>query len=148
MDAWRSIFPLGGFEWGAIAYAHVDGSWMLPVARILGGRGLTLLTVLISVAAVEVVRTTVTSVRTAATPPIDRALRSSNVPVGLLVGGLLLSVVVTIEPPAGGRLLDVLSVQGNDIRHWISRVDDPSFRIRARCATRRWPPSGTGRHRT
>jgi apolipoprotein N-acyltransferase len=129
MDAWRSIFPLGGFEWGAIAYAHVDGSWMLPAARILGGRGLTLFTVLISVAAVEVVRSSRAAVRDRGDLPVEQALRRTNLPVGFLVGGLLLSVLVTIEPPAEVGTLDVLAVQGNDIRHWISRVDDPSFRI-------------------
>jgi apolipoprotein N-acyltransferase len=129
MDAWRSIFPLGGFEWAAIAYAHVDGSWMLPAARILGGRGLTLLTVLISVAAVEVVRSSVSAVRSRGDLPVERALRTTNLPVGLLVGGLLASVLITIEPPPEVGSIDVLAVQGNDIRHWISRVDDPSFRI-------------------
>jgi apolipoprotein N-acyltransferase len=128
-DAWRSIFPLGGFEWGAIAYAHVDGSWMLPAARILGGRGLTLLTVLISVAAVEVVRSSRAAVRDRGEVPVERALTATNVPVGLLVGSLLLSVMVTIEPPPEVGTLDVLSVQGNDIRHWEARVDEPSFRI-------------------
>lgn len=129
MDAWRAIFPLGGFEWGAISYAHVDGSWMLPVARILGGRGLTLLTVLISVAAVEVVRSSLAAVRERGDVPVERALTATNVPVGFLVGGLLLSVLITIEPPAEVGRLDVLAVQGNDIRHFERRVDDPSFRI-------------------
>ncbi|WP_052667507.1 apolipoprotein N-acyltransferase [Nitriliruptor alkaliphilus] len=129
MDAWRSIFPLGGFEWGAIAYAHVDGSWMLPAARVLGGRGLTLLTVLISVAAVEVARSSRAAAKNRGDTPIERALTATNVPVGFLVGGLLLSVMITIEPPPEVGSLDVLSVQGNDIKHWISRGDDPSFTI-------------------
>jgi apolipoprotein N-acyltransferase len=128
-DAWRSIFPLGGFEWGAIAYAHVDGSWMLPVARVLGGRGLTLLSVLLSVALVEVVRASRGAVRDRADVPVEQALRATNVPVALLVGGLLLSVMITVEPPAEVGELDVLAVQGNDIRHFERRVDDPSFRI-------------------
>jgi apolipoprotein N-acyltransferase len=129
MDAWRSIFPLGGFEWGAIAYAHVDGSWMLPAARILGGRGLTLLTVLISVAAVEVIRSSRAALHDRGDLPVERALTATNVPVAFLVGGLLLSVLITIEPPAEVGHLDVLAVQGNDIRHFERRVDDPSFRI-------------------
>ncbi len=129
MDAWRSIFPLGGFEWGAIAYAHVDGSWMLSVARILGGRGITLLTVLISVAAVQALVTTRQVVRDRGDGPVDQALRATNWPVAFAVGGLLLSVLITIEPPAEVGSLDVLSVQGNDIRHFERRVDDPSFRI-------------------
>ncbi|MEX1164582.1 MAG: apolipoprotein N-acyltransferase [Nitriliruptor sp.] len=129
MDAWRSIFPLGGFEWGAIAYAHVDGSWMLPVARVLGGRGITLFAVLLSVALVEVVRRSRAAVRDRGDRPVDQALRAVNLPVGLFVGGLLLSVMVTVEPPPEVGVLDVLSVQGNDIRHFERRVDDPSYRI-------------------
>lgn len=128
-DAWRSIFPLGGFEWGAIAYAHVDGSWMLPAARVLGGRVLTLFSVLLSVALLEVVRAARGAVRDRASVPVERSLRSTNVPAALLVGGLLLSVMVTVEPPPEVDTLDVLAVQGNDIRHFERRVDDPSFRI-------------------
>lgn len=129
MDAWRSIFPLGGFEWGAIAYAHVDGSWMLPVARVLGGRGLTLFSVLLSVALVEVVRRARVAIRERGEVPIERGLAATNVAVGLLVGGLLLSVMITVEPPPEVDRLDVLAVQGNDIRHFERQVDEPSFRI-------------------
>jgi apolipoprotein N-acyltransferase len=114
MDAWRAVFPLGGFEWGAIGYAHVDGSWMLPVARVLGGRGITLLTVLVSVAALEAGRRTVVAVRERGDLPVERALTATNAPAALLVGGLLASVLITIEPPGETGELDVLAVQGND----------------------------------
>ena len=43
----RARWPLSGFGWGDLATAHVDGSWMLTSARVLGGDGLTLLTALI-----------------------------------------------------------------------------------------------------
>jgi apolipoprotein N-acyltransferase len=146
MDAWRSIFPLGGFEWGAIAYAHVEGSWMLPVARVLGGRGLTLFSVLLSVALVEVVRRGRVAVRDRGEVPIERGLAATNVPVALLVGGLLLSVMITVEPPPEVDRLDVLAVQGNDIRHFERQVDDASFRITSQmrdetvAATEEGPP--------
>jgi apolipoprotein N-acyltransferase len=146
IDAWRSIFPLGGFEWGAISYAHVEGSWMLPAARVLGGRGLTLLTVLLSVAALEVARRSRAAVRDRGDQPVEVALRSTNVAVATLVVGLLLSVLITVEPPPEVGRLDVLAVQGNDIRHFERRVDDPSFRITSQmldetlAATEQGPP--------
>lgn len=129
MDAWRSIFPLGGFEWGAIAYAHVDGSWFLPVARVLGGRGITFLAVLLSVGAAEAVRRSVVAVRERGDLPVEDALRATRVPVVLALVALLASVLVTVEPPGDVGSLDVLAVQGNDIRHFEERVADASFRI-------------------
>jgi apolipoprotein N-acyltransferase len=39
------------------------------------------------------------------------------------------SVLATIEPPPETGSLDVLVVQGNDIRHWEEPVDDPRCRI-------------------
>jgi apolipoprotein N-acyltransferase len=119
IDAWRGILPLNGFEWGAIAFAHVDGSWLLPVARLVGGRGITFLTVLIGAAGFVVVGTTWQSVRGRGDRSVEEAMRSSSPAVGLLVGALLVSVLATIEPPAPtGETLDILVVQGNDIRHW------------------------------
>src|SRR5690625_1604608 len=47
IEAWRGLVPLNGFEWGSIAYAHVDGSWLLPMARLVGSRGITLTVVVI-----------------------------------------------------------------------------------------------------
>lgn len=130
IDAWRSIIPMNGFEWGAIAYAHVDGSWMLPVARLVGGRGITFLVVLVSAAAfVALVRTwSVVAERDGS--PVDVALGTTRWPLGLLVGGLLVSVLATIEPPPTSGELDVLVVQGNDVRHWEeSRGPDAPLRI-------------------
>jgi apolipoprotein N-acyltransferase len=118
VDAWRAIWPMNGFEWGAIAYAHVDGSWMLPVARLVGGRGITLLTVLISALAFEVVRRTLASTWGRRRTELEAALRPTRGVVGGLVGALLVSVMATIEPPPETGSLDVAAVQGNDIRHW------------------------------
>jgi apolipoprotein N-acyltransferase len=118
VDAWRAIWPMNGFEWGAIAYAHVEGSWLLPVARLVGGRGITLLTVLISALAFEVVRRTLASTLGSERTELEQALRPSRGPVGALVGVLLVSVLATIEPPAETGTMDVAAIQGNDIRHW------------------------------
>jgi apolipoprotein N-acyltransferase len=136
IDAWRAIVPLNGFEWGAIAYAHVDGSWMLPVARIVGGRGITFLVVLIGAAAAVVARATWRSVHERGDESVEVALRSTNRPIALLVGGLLVSVLATVEPPPSTGSLDVLAVQGNDVRHWERTAPDPDPPLRIASALR------------
>lgn len=132
IDAWRAIWPLNGFGWGAIAYAHADGSWMLPTARILGGRGITFLVVLIGTAAAVAIRMTAGAVRQRETGDLERDLdRRTRLPLSFLVGGLLASVLLTVEPPATEGSLDVLAVQGNAVRHWelAEREPDPPLRI-------------------
>jgi apolipoprotein N-acyltransferase len=129
VDAWRAVVPLNGFEWGAIAYAHVDGSWMLPVARLVGGRGITFLVVVVGVAAFVMVRRTVAGLRARESGPFEDALGPTRAPAALLVGGLLVSVLATIEPPAEDGSLDILVVQGNDIRHWEEPADDAPLTI-------------------
>ncbi|MEX2504810.1 MAG: apolipoprotein N-acyltransferase [Egicoccus sp.] len=129
VDAWRGMWPLNGFEWGALYYAHADGSWLLPVARLVGGPGITLLVVAIGAAAYVVVRDTVEGLRARDSGPVEHAVAGARAPVLVLVGALLVSVLATIEPPPPTGSLDVLAVQGNDIRHWEEDVDDPSFRI-------------------
>jgi apolipoprotein N-acyltransferase len=125
VDAWRAIFPLGGFEWGAIAYAHADGSFVLPVARVLGARGITLLVVLASVGAAEALRRGFLAVRDRGDAPVDRALTATNVPIALAVGALLATVLITVEPPAETGSLDVLAVQGNATGPEDPRPADP-----------------------
>lgn len=131
IDAWRAIVPLNGFEWGAIAYAHVDNPWLLPVARLLGGRGITFLVVVLGAAFAMVVRSTWRALRDRGGEPVEDALQGANVPLGLFVGALLVSVLATIEPPPEVGTLDVLAVQGNEVRHWEQgrRDPDPPLRI-------------------
>jgi apolipoprotein N-acyltransferase len=132
IDAWRAIWPLNGFGWGAIAYAHADGSWLLPTARILGGRGITFLVVLIGAAAAVAVRMAAGAFRQRAEGDLERDLdRRTRVPLSFLVGGLLASVLLTVEPPATEGSIEVLAVQGNAVRHWelAERETDPPLRI-------------------
>ncbi len=137
IDAWRAIWPLNGFEWGAIAYAHVDGSWLLPTARLLGGRGITFLVVLIGAAAAVTVRTTWRAVRARGDGDIVEDLdRSTRVPLALLTGGLLASVLLTIEPPPEIGTVDILAVQGNDVRHWELGEREPDAPLRITTALR------------
>ena len=136
IDAWRAIWPLGGFEWGAIAYAHVDGSWMIPVARLVGGRGITLLVVLIGVAAALTVRTVWGSVRDRDGASVEQSLGAARWPLAWLLGGVLVSVLAVVEPPAEDGQLDVLAVQGNDRRHWEDDSPDPDPPLRITTAMR------------
>lgn len=129
VDAWRAIVPLNGFEWGAISYAHVDGSWLLPIARLVGGRGITLMVVLISALAFQVLRRTVVALTERDDASFEEALRPTGGTVGALVAALLVSVMATIDPPAENGSIDVLAVQGNDIRHWEEPAPDPPLRI-------------------
>ncbi|MFW5934186.1 MAG: apolipoprotein N-acyltransferase [Actinomycetota bacterium] len=136
IDAWRAIWPLGGFEWGAIAYAHVDGSWLAPIARLVGGRGITFLVVLIGVAAAMTVRSTWHSVRGRDGRAVEHALGATRWPVALLVGGLLVSVLGVVEPPEEDGSIEVLVVQGNDRRHWEDDSPDPDPPLRITTAMR------------
>ena len=108
-DAWRNLVPLGGFGWGALAYAHVEGSWMLPAARVVGQHGLTLLTVAVGALAYDIWRTA-TETRVRGVGGFAK-LQPTFV---ILVAVLLLSVAVTVEPPPAEERADVLVVQGND----------------------------------
>ena len=137
IDAWRAVWPLNGFEWGAIAYAHVDGSWLLPTARILGGRGITFLVVLISAAATVAVVMATSAFRARQEGDLERDLdRRTRVPLAFLVGGLLASVLLTVEPPATEGSLEVLAVQGNDVRHWELEEPEPDPPLRITTALR------------
>jgi len=131
VDVIRGVFPLGGFEWGAIAYSHVDGSWLLPVARIGGAHAITLLVVTLSVAAFQIVTDTKTVARNRHDRELGATLSIRHVPTATLLGGLFLSVLLTIEPPAEDGVLDVLAVQGNDVKHWEENQPqgDAPFRI-------------------
>ncbi|MEX2324876.1 MAG: apolipoprotein N-acyltransferase [Nitriliruptoraceae bacterium] len=118
LDAWRSIWPMNGFEWGAIAYAHVDDSWLLPVARVLGGRGITFLVVLISVAALVVLRGLVDYQRGAAANTPEDLVRSQRVPLATLAIGVLMGAMLVSDAPPERDRVDVLLVQGHDVRFW------------------------------
>jgi apolipoprotein N-acyltransferase len=137
IDAWRAVWPLNGFGWGAIAYAHVDGSWLLPTARILGGRGITFLVVLISAAGAVAIRMAAGALRGRAEGDLEHDLdHRTRVPLSFLVGGLLASVLLTVEPPPATGSLDILAVQGNDVRHWELDEREPDAPLRITTALR------------
>ena len=47
MDTLRGLVPLSGFRWGALAESQIDGTWLLPIIRVLGASGATFLVVLV-----------------------------------------------------------------------------------------------------
>ncbi len=117
-EAWRGIAPLNGFEWGGIAYAHAGGTWLLPIARVLGGRGITFLTVLIGVSALVVVHSLWQTVRQHGTAGVEAGFASTRGPIGVLVASLLASALLVTDAPAPAGSLDVLVAQGHDVRFW------------------------------
>ena len=136
IDAWRASTPLNGFEWGAIAYAHVDGSWLLPVARLVGGRGITFLVVLIGAAGFTAIWRGRLRLRERGEVSVETSLEGIRGSLALLVGAMLVSVLATIEPPPVTGALDVLVAQGNDLRHWEEGVQDPDPPLRIATALR------------
>ncbi|HEX9888685.1 MAG TPA: apolipoprotein N-acyltransferase [Nitriliruptorales bacterium] len=125
VEAWRGSWPLGGFDWGALSYAHADGSWLLPTARVLGARGVTLVTVLIGAFAFDAVRRSLAEAAGIGGPWLSRlraGLPKAQPAFLGLAGAVLLGTLITIEPPAAtGDAVDVLAVQGNDLEDWGTR---------------------------
>jgi apolipoprotein N-acyltransferase len=114
MDALRGQIPLSGFGWGTLAYAQVGTGWFTPLGRLLGANGITLAIVVVSVAALESMLAMWGGDR-------ERPPRS---PLVQLVGAALITTLVTVGAPATEGSLDVVAVQGNDIRHWIEQPPD------------------------
>ena len=121
----RARWPLSGFGWGDLASAHVEGSWMLLSARVVGGDGLTLLTALLGGTAWMAVRVLVDGLRSAEEEADDRALWPGAVPLVRAVDGArpwllatvgvaVLGTLVTVGPPPAVDEVEVLVVQGSD----------------------------------
>ena len=120
----RARWPLSGFGWGDLATAHVDGSWMLTSARVLGGDGLTLLTALLGGLAWATLRelprawaASEEAVDPALSPGAARAVRTFDAvrPLALgTIGVAALGTLITVGPPEPVGEVDVLVVQGSD----------------------------------
>lgn len=105
IETWRGTVPFGGFDWGALGYAHAAGSPLLPAARVTGVSGLTFVTVLIGVLLYLAVR--MASQR--------RWRVAAGAVVAAMVVGVGASLLAPAPPPTTGRTVDVLAVQGNDL---------------------------------
>ena len=111
IDALRGQMPLSGFGWGTLAYAQVGSEWFTPLGRVLGANGITLVIVIVSVAALESLLGLWEGDR-------ERPPRS---PLVQVVGAALVTTLITVGAPATEGSIDVVAVQGNDIRHWIAQ---------------------------
>jgi apolipoprotein N-acyltransferase len=123
IDAWRSSIPLGGFAWGSIEYSQVANGWLVPVARLAGGRALAFVVVLLAAALYEAGRRVVDATRdqdgTVRLQYARGTLAEGNFGLAVLVAAMLAVVLVTVSPPAADGTADVLVVQGNDVEDWL-----------------------------
>ncbi len=114
MEAWRAAVPLGGFGWGSLAYAHVHGSPLLPIARVVGASGLTFLTALLGALAYDSVRRARVA-RAGGRSAAGAGVRALPPLTAVVLLGLVVTIVSPDAPPASGRAVDLLAVQGNDL---------------------------------
>ncbi|MFT5223837.1 MAG: apolipoprotein N-acyltransferase [Glaciecola sp.] len=117
LEVVRSNFPEHGFGWAQFAYAHVDGSWLKPLARLGGSYLLTLAVALFGAVLFESWRQGHDAVE--GLPGTRRAralamLPHTQPPLFWIAGLLLVTVLATIEPPATQGTTDILVIQGND----------------------------------
>lgn len=124
VETWRSAWPLNGFGWGAIHYAHVDGSWLLPVARVAGGRGITWLVVLTSTAALVVIVAVTRVVSKRDWSSGEQLVHAQRASIAQLAIGLLIGALAVAEPPPVTGSIDVLVAQGHDVEFWDEPVAD------------------------
>jgi len=98
-------FPYGGFPWGRVGTSQVGGP-LIETASWLGTAGLSFLVVVLSAAAIEIVRTTPWRSRTT-------AVREGAIPIGAVVVVLVAAAVIPAwqTTPAGD--IRVVSVQGD-----------------------------------
>lgn len=129
VDAWRNSVPWDGFGWATIGISQVDNSWMAPLARVLGEKGLTLAVVAIGLAAWAAVAAAIdpwafgpgrddSTLRVRGADPEARQ-RAAFLPTLVLAGLVLGVALVTVGPPVTIGMIDALAVQPNDLE------DDP-----------------------
>lgn len=134
IDAWRGSWPFSGFGWGTVGVSQAGNGWLVPIARVLGEKGLTLVVVAMSLAAWVALRdglrtggpNGVLDARmvdgdTADSESRDRAtvtnpaLWAATPGTGGLVLVVLAVTLVTVGPPPSTGTIDVLAVQANDL---------------------------------
>lgn len=115
VESWRGRVPMRGFGWGSIAYPHVEGSPLLPLARVVGESGLVFVTALIGALGwYAFVR--LRAHRGAGRGWAPGRLRPAAPPAVAIVVIVGASALLAPAPPAtAGRTLDLLAVQGNDL---------------------------------
>ncbi|MDP8960312.1 MAG: apolipoprotein N-acyltransferase [Actinomycetota bacterium] len=131
MEAWRAAVPLGGFGWGSLAYAHAHGSPLLPAARVVGASGLTFLTALLGALAYDAARRSRVA-RTRGRSAAGAGLRAVPPLAALVLVGIVAAIVPPGAPPASGRTVDLLTVQGNDLVDFTSSRGEEDAAIAGR----------------
>lgn len=131
MEAWRAIVPLGGFGWGALAYAHTAGSPLLPVARVVGASGLTFLTALLGALLYEAARR-VQVARSGGRSIAASGLSTAPPLAALVLIALIAAILPPGAPPASGRTVDLLAVQGNDLVDFVASRGEEDAAIAGR----------------
>ncbi len=131
MEAWRAVVPLGGFGWGGLAYAHAAGSPLLPVARVVGATGLTFLTALLGALGYEALRR-IRGARAGGRSGAVAGLSAVPPLTALVLAGVMAATLPPAAPPASGRTVDLLAVQGNDLVDFMSVRDEEDAAIAGR----------------
>lgn len=119
LEAFRGVWPLGGFGWGALAYTQADGGLVLGVARTLGTAGISLVLATVAVALEEAIRSGLHSWTAArdSDNPADTVFKTIQRPILTVLAVLSLAVLIGGEAPAeSGRTTSFGIVQGGDTR--------------------------------
>lgn len=69
VDTWRGSWPFSGFGWASLGISQVDNGWIVPLGRVLGEKGYTLVVVALSLSAWVAVRDALAARRGEYTPP-------------------------------------------------------------------------------
>jgi apolipoprotein N-acyltransferase len=127
IEAWRNRVPFTGFGWGSFADAQAD-TVFLPVVRVVGANGLTLLVALIGALAFVAAHQVWRAPRSA--PDALRAAAPWG--AGLVAATLVPVLAAPAAPPDDGRTVDVLMVQGNDLEHRLGTPQERHLAIAER----------------
>lgn len=119
IEVLRATRPLTGFGWATLDLAHAAaGSWLLPMARVVGGRALSLVTAavgtLLFLAVRDVLRERDDNLAAGRDDPTMQALYAGQSWAGAVAAVMVVATLVRVEPPPTDGALDVLIVQGND----------------------------------
>lgn len=147
IDAWRGSWPLSGFGWGTLGVSQADNDWLVPVARVLGEKGLTLVVATVSILTWVAVRDALDAGHHdvvdpwSTTPPASTgaaswadldttaALQAARFGTAGVVVTVLVVSLVTLGPPEQEGSMDVLAVQGNDLEFPTGPYRDDARRV-------------------
>ena len=100
----RSGFPLSGFPWGVLGYTQHNGGPLLPLARVTGVLGVSLVLALFAAGVAELLRTR-----------DRRSWLDVAAPLAAVAGALVVAAAVPSGAGAPVGTVDIAGVQANDI---------------------------------